>query len=361
MGQPAEWSEFRDEGTGRRVIQLTSSDCQNHPLYYLANTFTSDSKSVVFASNRSGKVDLHKVSLEDGGIERLTDVEGVLPFSGNLIGEEVFYTTSTGELRVHPLGTREDRVIATRPGALLGEVTVSCDGEWVCCLATEKGIPGLLVVRKDGSGETTLLRGARAFYHPQFVPNDPDRLIYSADPPDPRIWTVRRDGTGDRCLYAHSLEEWWVHETFLGSTDRLIVCRFHDGILEVNWDGSPPRKVAELSAWHIASNPDGTKIVCDTHLPDIGLCLVDAETGEWEVLCQTGATNLGSQWREPLPVAADKQAAPGYATMVEESGGETIYGPQWTHPHPSFSPDGKWVAFTSDRTGQPQVYVVEVG
>ena len=46
--------------------------------------------------------------------------------------------------------------------------------------------------------------------------------------------------------------------------------------------------------------------------------------------------------------------------MVEEESTETAYGPQWSHPHPSFSPDGQRVAFTSDMTGRPQVYVVDV-
>jgi hypothetical protein len=39
---------------------------------------------------------------------------------------------------------------------------------------------------------------------------------------------------------------------------------------------------------------------------------------------------------------------------------DTVYGPQWTHPHPSFTPDEKWAIFTSDRTGHPQVYAVEL-
>jgi Tol biopolymer transport system component len=39
---------------------------------------------------------------------------------------------------------------------------------------------------------------------------------------------------------------------------------------------------------------------------------------------------------------------------------DTVYGPQWTHPHPSFSPDEKLAAYTSDVSGHPQVYVVEL-
>jgi Tol biopolymer transport system component len=40
---------------------------------------------------------------------------------------------------------------------------------------------------------------------------------------------------------------------------------------------------------------------------------------------------------------------------------DTVYGPQWTHPHPSFSPDERRVTFASDKTGHTQVYVAEIG
>jgi oligogalacturonide lyase len=39
-------------------------------------------------------------------------------------------------------------------------------------------------------------------------------------------------------------------------------------------------------------------------------------------------------------------------------GNLVLYAPQHTHPHPAFSPDGKHVVFTSDRTGHAQVYEV---
>ncbi|MFE5320834.1 TolB family protein [Paenibacillus sp. NPDC056579] len=34
--------------------------------------------------------------------------------------------------------------------------------------------------------------------------------------------------------------------------------------------------------------------------------------------------------------------------------------PQWSHPHPSFSPDGKYVVYNSDRTGTAQMYIVRI-
>ena len=39
---------------------------------------------------------------------------------------------------------------------------------------------------------------------------------------------------------------------------------------------------------------------------------------------------------------------------------DSVYGPQWTHPHPAFSADERRITFASDRTGRTQVYVAEL-
>ncbi|MCZ6632880.1 MAG: hypothetical protein O7G87_05700 [bacterium] len=353
-----EWETFEDERTGARVTRLTNAPCINHPLYYLANSFSLDGQTLVFASDRAGKMDLYKVHLGDGAIERLTDLEGVQPFSGNVVDDGVYFAAGS---EVHCLRLQDgtDRVIASRPGCGLGEVTVSADRQWACCLVTREGAAGLLVSKTDGSASTVILDGVRALYHPQFHPQDADLLIYSADPPDPRLWTVRRDGREDRCFYANRLDEWFVHETFLGKSDRVIVVCWHQGLYEVGLQTGDIREIVGFSSWHIASNSDGSQIVCDTHLPDQGLCLVDPQSGEYAPLCYPNATNQGFQWGEPSPLQADGEA-PGWATMTENVSAESAYGPQWSHPHPAFSPDDRMVSFTSDVTGYSQVYVVEV-
>ncbi len=358
-----EWASERtvrkDPLTGARIVQLTRARCINHPLYYLTNSFTEDGRSLVFASDRTGKVDLYRVDLEGGAIKRLTDLEGLQPFSGNLVGKEIYFSTA-GELHVLDLAGGTDRVIAERSGCGFGEVTVSCDRKWAATVITKDASTGFLIARTDGSASSVILEGTRGIYHPQFHPTDPERLIYSADPPDPRMWRVRRDGRDDRCIYENAPDEWFVHETFLGQSDRIIVVHWRRGVYEVGLNDGVLSRIVELSCWHIASSPDGRWIVCDTHLPDIGLCLIDPRTGDYRTLCHPGASSKGTRWHEETPLPVVHGGAPGWATMIEEGSMETAYGPQWTHPHPSFSRDGKWVAFTSDASGWPQAYVVEV-
>lgn len=356
---PPEWEKVEDDQTGARITRLTGADCISHPLYYLTNSFTSDGQWLIFASDRAGKTDLYRVSLASGEIHRLTDLDGVQPFSGNVVDDEVYFATD-GQLHRLNLETGSDRIIAERPGCGLGEVTVSADRQWAASLVTRNGTAGLLIARTDGSHSYEILSGVRALYHPQFHPTDSEQLIYSADPPDPRMWAVRIDGSDDRCIHRNQPDEWFVHETFLGQTDQIIVVHWRHGLNVVDLRDGQLRQISDISVWHIASRADGKLIVCDTHLPDVGLCLIDPQTGVHRTLCHPQATSQGFQWHQPTPLTADG-GAPGWATMVEAESTETAYGPQWTHPHPSFSPDGRLVAYTSDATGRPQVYVAEVG
>jgi hypothetical protein len=101
--------------------------------------------------------------------------------------------------------------------------------------------------------------------------------------------------------------------------------------------------------------------------PDIGLQIVNLESGLKTTLCQPRSSSQGSQWRSDRYAEASawaaKPEAPGGETDTlswMESGTDTVYGPQWTHPHPAWSPDERHVVFTSDHGGSPQVHVAEV-
>ena len=145
-----EWETFEDRETGARTIRLTDAPGINHPLYYLANSFSRDGQTLVFASDRAGKMDLYRVSLADGGIVRLTDLEAVQPFSGNVVDDDVYFAAGS---QVHRLSLHDgsDRVIAEFPGCGLGEVTVSADRQWACTLVTREGAAGLQICKTDGS------------------------------------------------------------------------------------------------------------------------------------------------------------------------------------------------------------------
>jgi hypothetical protein len=134
----------------------------------------------------------------------------------------------------------------------------------------------------------------------------------------------------------------------------------------MDWTTREMRTIAEFNAWHITPNRAGTEVLCDTNHPDLGLHVIDVATGVPRRICLSEATSQGTQWRQSRYALAEDFAAAASAGRERslswmEMPTDSVYGPQWTHPHPSFSPDEKRVAFASDRTGHTQVYVVEMG
>ena len=147
-------------------------------------------------------------------------------------------------------------------------------------------------------------------------------------------------------MRAQTREEWITHEAWL-SDDEIIFTYWPHALKAIRRDGSGERDVAAFNCWHPAPRRDGAQIVCDTTLPDVGLQLIDPTTGARETLCHPQASSQGFQWSEPEPYAG-------------ETAPDDAYGPQWSHPHPSFTPDGRAVVYTSDISGHAQVYLAFV-
>jgi hypothetical protein len=134
----------------------------------------------------------------------------------------------------------------------------------------------------------------------------------------------------------------------------------------MDWSTREIRIIAEHNAWHISPDRAGARVLCDTNHPDRGIEVIDVATGAIQPVCLPQATNGGSQWRLSRyalaeDFAAARSAAKSGGTLSwMEAGIDTVYGPQWTHPHPSWSRDERRVAFASDRTGSAEVYVADL-
>lgn len=171
---------------------------------------------------------------------------------------------------------------------------------------------------------------------------------------------VRRDGTGMECLYQHGNDEFIVHETFLGKTGDLVFTVWPRSLRVMDWTTRAMRTIVDYNAWHIAPDHAGRRILCDTNHPDEGLQIIDVQSGARQPLCLTGSSNQGSQWHKSRYALAEDFAQARNTLSWMENAVDTVYGPQHTHPHPSWSCDESMVAFASDRTGVTQVYVADV-
>ncbi len=351
-----------DRATGATVHQLTRHPSINHPTYFLQSSFTPDGSQVLFTSYRTGSPQLFEAGFPDGEIRQLTDGQAIHPFSPAIHwdGDVVFFVRG-GSIRSISRRTLAETLIAEFGGAQLGECSLSTDG-WLTAAIRQAGRNGVVTGRMDGTG-WHFIPFERTVIHPQFHPLDPEWLIFAGDPA-PRMHRVRRDGSDIECLYQHGNEEFVVHETFLGATGDLVFVVWPFALRRMNWHTRAMETIAQFNAWHIAANRAGTQVLCDTNCPDGGLFLIDVDSGTPRRICLSESSNRGTQWRTSrYALKADFDAAQSEAQQNlswMEAPTDTVYGPQWTHPHPSFSHDERRVAFASDRSGHTQVYVVEL-
>jgi hypothetical protein len=346
----------------RQARQVTNFAAITHPTYFLQSSFYPDS-GMFFISYESGSAQIWET--DPDGFRQITYGPGIHPYSPALspLGHELIFTRQGAlwALRRHNL---EERLIADFGGASVGEASISPDGEWLTAAMKRDGQNGLVVARTDGSG-AHFIPYPRTVIHPQFHPLEPEWIEFAGDPA-PRMHRIRRDGTRLECLHEHGNDEFVVHETFLGNTGDLVFTVWPNKLCRMDWTTREISTIADFNAWHIAPNGDGTLILCDTNHPDLGIHLIDTKTGAREFVCESGASNQGSQWktsRYALPedfAAARSAAKSGAALSWMEASTDTVYGPQWTHPHPSWSPDERRIAFGSDRTGVTQVYVCDL-
>jgi oligogalacturonide lyase len=367
--QASELRSFSDTSTGATVRQYTQGAAISHPTYFLQSSFTPDNKLLLFTSYRSGSAQLHAARLPDGDLIQLTDGPAIHPFSAAIHpgGERVFFVRG-GEVWKLILPTLEEQRVAALSGAQLGEVSLSRDGEWLACACKQGSQNGIAVGRVNGH-DWHVIPFPRTVIHPQFHPLDSTWLEFAADPA-PRMFRVRRDGRDLECLFEHGNDTFVVHETFLGDTGDLVFTIWPGLLCRMPWEGLRTySEIARFNAWHIAPNRAGTQILCDTNHPDEGIFLVDVASGARRLVCLSLSSNQGSQWERstyalPEDFAKARQAAealPGkQALSWMEVSTDTVYGPQWTHPHPSFSTDERTIAFASDRDGVTQVYTASL-
>ena len=356
---PAESRSFEDTHTGAKIRQVTDHpSIHHHPFYYIP-AYDDAMRRLVFISHRTGRPELFAESRDSGKLLQLTEHEGLAEYSisPSHNGQYVYFTDGSGAWRADTESLQEELLVDFGDvtmredgmvGAAMGTTGLSyCDKWWA--VPVRVGDRSQLFVINTSTGEYEIICEHESIGHPEFHHEDATLLRF-AGPYYERMWIISRDGTGKRLVYERDEEskQWIVHETWLPGTRKMVVTDWPHGVIAVNIDTGAVRKVTSFGAWHSMVNRTGTLMVADTNFPDIGLQLFSPldGVGEPHTLCHSQSSNIGAHW--------DTDHCP------YDDGPTKVYAPQHTHPHPNFSPDGKLVVFTSDRTGYSQVYEVEV-
>jgi hypothetical protein len=346
-----------------QAVQITHGSQPSNATYFLHQSFLPGDRGLMYISYESGVPQIFEINLVNGETRRLTTGPGIHPFSAMQHPDEreIVFTRRDALCAVHRQALAE-RTVARYDGASLGEASISPDGQWLTAAFRRGDERGLLVAAWDGSGAHAIAF-PRTVIHPQFHPLDPEWIEFAGDPA-PRMHRVRRDGSGMECLYLHDNDEFVVHETFLGKTGDLVFTVWPKKLCRMDWSTRQIATIVDYNAWHIAPDRAGRHVLCDTNHPDEGIQIISVADGTRTPVCRSESSNRGSQWRTSRYALKEdfERARAGQSGALSwmEADNDTVYGPQCTHPHPSWSRDEKKIVFTSDRSGTPQVYVADV-
>ncbi len=345
-----------DPRTGVRVRQVTSHPSIHHHPFFFIQAYDDAMRYLFFVSHRTGLPQVFAEERSSGDVIQLTDRPdlnewSVWPGHG---GRTVFFTAGTSAWKLD-LVTLEEQLLtdfsATHchgqgmVASAMGTTGLSRDDRW-WAVSFKVGTESELVIIDTETGDHRAILRRASIGHMQFCPDDAN-LIFYAGPLTDRVWVINRDGSNNRRLYQRVPGEWITHESWIPGTRELAFVDWPKGMRCVQVDTGVERRVTSFNAWHPACNRQGTLMVADTNFPDIGLQLFNPRDGVGtpRTLCYPESSSIGTHWSGPFPY---------------EHGPIKVYSPQHTHPHPSFSPDGRYVVYTSDKTGFSQVYEVEV-
>ena len=345
---------FEDKKTNILIRQITNHPSIHHHPFFIVPAYDDDMNRVIFVSHRTGKPQIFAEDRSTGKLIQLTERPDLNEWSvypsHNV--KVVYFTAGTGVWQLD-LDSLKEQEIANfsssrlrekgMVAAAMGTIALSYDDLWLA-VRFSIGDESALAIINAGSGKHDVILQRDSISHMQFCPND-NSLLYYAGPLTDRVWVINRDGSNNRRLYARNVEknEWITHESWIPKTRELAFVDWNHGVRCINVDTGMERRITSFNAWHAICNRNGALMVADTNFPDMGIQVFDPldRIGKPVTLCYPEASSMGEHWKDAFPYA---------------NGPIKVYAPQHTHPHPSFSPDSRYIVFTSDKTGFAQIY-----
>ena len=353
---PSESKRCRDARTGHEVRAVTSHSSQNHHPFFFVPAYDRAMKRLFFISHRTG---LPQVFFEDQASSHLvqaTERDDLAEWSLSpaLDGSAIYYVAGSGAFRLD-LDTLQERQLADfgdaemraagMVGSAMGTTALSASGRFWAVPVKSGPVTRFVMIDTEAATSHVFLE-REEIGHPQFCPDDEDLILY-AGPMTDRVWITDRSGRRNRRLYERtSAQQWVTHESWWPGRRSVLLVDWPHGMRAVDVEDGAVRWITRFPAWHAAADDTGGRIVCDTMNPDVGLHVIAPlkdGLSSAHFLHASEASSIGEHWKGPFPY---------------NDGPIKVYAPQHTHPHPRFSPDGRRIVFTSDRSGYAQVYEI---
>lgn len=355
---PGEKKTWIDDSTKHEITQWTTTG-KNWHLYFNIESFMDNDNAIIY-SDRAGAVNLFKLNLKDGSLTQLTDhktdISGAAWHYPKL--KTIWYEIDN-TIRSLNYETLENKLVIENSTADLRSFTITCDAKYLVYSVNKN--PGyssnnstgpFAVMRFDlKTGETKQITPdyGIAISHLQASPTDPTMIIYAwqhqyrdggpgtvGNVPFRFFW-LNINGTDGGPNYPQEFGIHRTHEFWFYDGSRVgYAARYMYG----------PNKGRQFLG---SSKPDGS----DKFMFEVPVgpshSQVFKDNKHW-VSDQNNGMIL-TLW------TFDRDKLLKEEKLFRHN---SSWGEQPTHPHPHFSPDGKYVLLSTDKSGTPQVYTVRV-
>ena len=349
---PSEKQVQVDEQTGKTVWQMTQGDAVNCSCYQEVEAFTLDEQYVIFSSNRTGNFQLYRADLESGALGQLSDVADYREISFGMArnGREALYTAGWRVYAVD-VATGEDRVVIDFEGKIPNPpsgapVALSGNGDRVVVAYASGDEKTMLAFGFVETGEFhEVYEWNGKLSHAQICPGDSNLVTFDPGP----------DTQNDMSLPMEKRARTWVLDVAKGEARPFLTMPYGFRATHEYWDFEGDRLY-----FHRKTVPG---------VVPGAICSINREGEDWQDHFVSTERRLGhsSIDRGNSFIISDVQCEGDnelWRIDLKTGKGEVLCWPntsyvqdQTIHVHPSISPPGNYVDFTSDRCGSSDVFV----
>jgi hypothetical protein len=345
-----EMKTWTDDSTGFEITQWTRKSTSHHP-YFTVESFI-DNETAIIYSRRTGSDQLYKLNLTNGEMTQMTNVDKLKGIDHLPQFKTIWYLDNK---KLFSLNTSTLQSTFVYDFELfpfkVGSFSVSCDAKWFIFAVEKKDILsgicgyGPYAIYKLNLEDKTIiqitLEMGLNISHVQANPVNPNLVLY--------CWQWEKFDREK--LVGHApIRSWWVNI---------------DGS-----EGGPFKQEYGTQQTHEAWTPDGKNI---TYLYKyrwgaqkgkhfLGIQSIGGKTYKsFPAQVSPGHQNLFSDNKHWIvDTFNDDESILALITIGKNKIKESSLIGQDSHPHPRFSPDGKYVLFSTDKSGAAQVYSVKV-
>lgn len=346
-----------DKETGYEITRWTNNAARSWHLYFNIESFIDNDNAIIF-SERDGKTNLFKLNFPSGSMIQMTDEDTMDYNVYHLPQFKKLWYVSGSCIKALNTETFEAEIVA-EPGVHIESFTVTCDEKYIVYSANKN--PGFSDEHSTGPYaifrldiETKDIKQISPDYgfiigHLQANPEDPDIIMYCwqhrfregssgivGNTPQ-RIWWLNINGeeggpVGPQEFGIHRTHEFWFPDgETIGYSARYIFGpnKGKQFLGCSTYDGSDSYKMpAPVRFAHSQMYKDNKHWVADYY---DGMNLVLFTVEDRKIVNRELLFRHDSSWKG-----------------------------QPSHPHPHFSPDGKRILFSTDKSGTPNVYSVNL-